>query len=99
MQWSEGATDICAVLLVYMSAPDAFIAVSNLFAKSRLLSGLQARDPEVVAAYFSAFEVKLAKYCPKACSRLWEAGVSADSYLTPWISSLFARCLSLETLW
>ena len=96
--WPDSLLELISLLLHHLSPPDVFIALSNLYSKSRLLSGLQTSDSAQVAVYYSAFESRVAKYCPQTWARLWEAGIHADGFLTQWLESLFVRALSEETV-
>lgn len=98
MTWPETLLDILSLFLTVLSPPDVFLIISNLYAKSRLLSGLQVRDSGQVAGFYSSFEGKLAKYCPKTWEKLWSAGIQCDSFLTGWLESLFVRALRAETV-
>lgn len=98
LPWPDSVVDLISQLLHYLSPPDVFISLSNLYSKSCLLSGLQTHDSAQVAVYYSAFESRLAKYCPQTWARLWEAGIQADSFLTQWLELLFVRALSEETV-
>lgn len=98
LPWPDSVLELISLFLHYLSPPDVFISLSNLYSKSRLLSGLQTHDSAQVAVYYSAFESRLAKYCPQTWARMWEAGVQADGFLTQWLELLFVRALSGETV-
>eukprot|EP00727_Mastigamoeba_balamuthi_P013489 m51a1_g8763 putative tbc1 domain family member 12 isoform x2 (373) ;mRNA; f:139554-141268 len=91
----RGMTQIAAMLLLNMDAPDAFVAFANVlnFPCLRAFFGHNVIECDV---YFVTFERLLEEYLPKLNKHLTDEGVIPQLFLMDWIMTVYSKTLPLE---
>ncbi|KAJ7706030.1 rab-GTPase-TBC domain-containing protein [Mycena rosella] len=95
--YTLGAAKIAAMLLINMSAPQAFIVMRNLMERHCMRSffgGDGAKDD--VDAYYRIFDTLLADGMPKIYFNFKQHQISPAAYLPDWIVPLFLNHLPFE---
>ncbi|KAF5311873.1 hypothetical protein D9619_002799 [Psilocybe cf. subviscida] len=97
MGYTMGASKIAAMLLINMSAQQAFVVMRNLLERHCLRSffgGERVKDD--VEAYYRIFDTMLADGMPKIYFNFKQHQVSPGAYLPDWVVSLFLDHLPFE---
>ncbi|BGP38718.1 hypothetical protein JCM10450v2_002668 [Rhodotorula kratochvilovae] len=93
-RYPEGLAFPAALLLLNMSAPEAFVCLVNLVQKSFLRSFYG--DPDEVEAYYRVFDTLLADAMPKIYANFSSQVVRPSLYLFPWLTTLYGAFLPLD---
>ncbi|KAL8271717.1 hypothetical protein Esti_004312 [Eimeria stiedai] len=95
--YCQGMGFVCGALLFHVEEKDAFYFLSCLLHKFSL-GGLFLPGLPLLDKYFFQFQRLLQLHMPELSSHLQTEGVEPSMYLSGWILTLFAYCLSLDCL-
>uniref|UniRef100_A0A7S0EZD2 Rab-GAP TBC domain-containing protein n=1 Tax=Hanusia phi TaxID=3032 RepID=A0A7S0EZD2_9CRYP len=91
----QGMSHVAALLLLYMPACSAYIALVNELDKYHFRDFFLI-DIERIDRYCAAFHVVLLDHAPKLACKLRQAGVDARLYLLKWWMTAFASVLPIQ---
>ncbi|BGP14683.1 hypothetical protein JCM10213_006237 [Rhodosporidiobolus nylandii] len=95
-RYPRGLAYPAALLLVNMPPAEAFVSLVNLVQKS-FLHWFYVSDPAEEDAAYRVFDTLLADHMPKVYANFSAQVVRPSLYLRPWLSTLFAAFLPIDT--
>lgn len=93
--YPTGSSHVAAMFLINMPPADAFLSLVNVTRKSCLSYFYNLRHQEM-EAFYRIFETLLSERMPKVFRNFERRGIRPETYLKPWLRSLYAAHLPLQ---